>query len=931
MLSRGSTWSRWDLHIHTPYSIHNDYGGDNKQVWDSFIEHLENLPKDVDVIGINDYYFIDGFEKVMEYKMEMGRLQNIKKVFPLIEFRIDTFASASETKFQKVNLHVLFNIDDNNWRKEVKKIKDEFIQQINISPFHSTKSLSKESFIEIGGTLKNGFDSYVPSTDRVMSLIESEAWREKVFVLLGYKEWNNLEKGGQLKPFKTMLLNKADALFTASPSDDVSKKESVLESLGGSVLIHSQDIHRFTDLGNENYCCYTWIKADKTFEGLKQLIYEPKERIKIQQNNPYFDEQKSIVLDNVKVKNSNNWFIDEEIPLNSGLITIIGEKGAGKTALLDLLAIANEEGIFEPDKKNSYSFYNRAREEIVNSEVHIGYLGSEDKKVHYLDGGLAKSETNNHAKVRYLSLKELESYVDQKDKFQSFIKNIIHTKSPDLSKFEEKTIKQINKIQELNSEISELEEKVKELKSLEDAYNSKKIEIDLHQKNEPNIKTNFTVEQEIEYKKLITCEQELNTKIRKNKQIIHQMVDFQNWVNEEVDALKEQFQNKLQSKVIQLNNVDVSMFDRVSIDISIQGQEIVKEIVEKLEEENRESNVILESLETRIRPLEELNKSLQAEQKNTRAWIEKKSSLDEELNKLEQRKNGLDKIKIQILELQRQRKVHYLGLLEIKIDQRDKYIELKSDLESNQNIGFKVKIEFNSKRFLEKEDAIINHGSGNSQEKIIESLQDRIVEKANKINQVSKEEITTVIEFIDSVESENFISEVFGEKKNKDNLLKKSFSINDLYDWVFDDYFEVNYFIEYKGKPLEMLSPGQKGLVLMKVFLRLDSSSKPLLIDQPEDNLDNKSVFNDLVSDFREIKKKRQIIIATHNPNLVVNTDSEQVIVAKFEDSNGSEDKPKIIYNAGSLENNEIRKQVCEILEGGDTAFLKREKRYSLK
>ncbi|MCK1997491.1 AAA family ATPase [Psychrobacillus psychrodurans] len=931
MLARGSTWSQWDLHIHTPYSIHNEYGGDSEAVWEKYIEYLEDLPKDVDVIGINDYYFIDGFEKVMEYKMEKGRLPNIKKIFPLIEFRIDTFATANESNFQKVNLHVLFNIDDNNWRKEVKKIKEEFIQQINISPFHQTKSLSKESFIEIGGTLKKGFDDFMPSTEQVLKLIESDAWREKIFVLLGYKEWNNLEKGGQLRPFKKRLLSKTDALFTASPTDDVTKKEIVLESFGGSVIIHSQDIHKLTQLENKNYHCYTWIKADKTFEGLKQLTFEPKERIKIQQNNPFFDDQKSIVLDSIKIENSNSWFKSEEIPLNSGLITIIGEKGAGKTALLDLLAIANDEGIFEPDNKNFYSFYNRAREEINNSEVHIGYLGSKDKSVHYLDGKLAKLDTNNHAKVRYLSLKELESYVDQKDKFQLFIKDIIHTKSPELSNFEEKNIKQINKIQEFNAEISELEEKVKELKSLEDAYESKKIEIDLHQKNEPKIKTNFSEEQEVEYKKLITSEQELNVKTRKNQQITIQMVEFQNWINEEVDSLKEQFQNKLQSKVIQLNNVDVSMFDRISIDINVKGQEIVKEIVGKIEVENREFNVMLESLEKKIRPMEELNKSLQAEQKNTRAWIEKKSSLEEELNKIEQKKNGLDKIKEQILDLQRQRKGYYLGLLEIKIDQREKYKELKTELESNQNIGFKVKIEFNSKKFLEKEDAIINHGSGNSQEKIIESLQDRIIDKANKIDQVSKEEITSVIEFIDSVESEIFISEIFGEKKNKDNLLKKSFSINDLYNWIFDDYYEVNYFIEFKGKPLEKLSPGQKGLVLMKVFLRLDSSSKPLLIDQPEDNLDNKSVYNDLVNDFREIKKKRQIIIATHNPNLVVNTDSEQVIVAKFEDSNGSEDKPRIIYSAGSLENNEIRKQVCDILEGGDTAFLKREKRYSLK
>ena len=115
----------------------------------------------------------------------------------------------------------------------------------------------------------------------------------------------------------------------------------------------------------------------------------------------------------------------------------------------------------------------------------------------------------------------------------------------------------------------------------------------------------------------------------------------------------------------------------------------------------------------------------------------------------------------------------------------------------------------------------------------------------------------------------------------------------------------------------------------MKIFLKLDDSKKPLLIDQPEDNLDNKSVFKDLVDDLKAVKKKRQIIIATHNPNLVINTDSEQVIVAKYEESEDDE-KPRITYISGALEDKSIKEYVCDILEGGDIAFMKRERRYRL-
>jgi|SRR5690554_5407094 len=117
---KGSEWRKWDLHIHTPASINQNYGGENG--WEKFIEGLENLPKEVKVIGINDYYFIDGYEKVMNYKQE-GRLSNIEKIFPILEFRIDTFGSSNENKLQKINLHIIFDVDENNLKKELKKNK----------------------------------------------------------------------------------------------------------------------------------------------------------------------------------------------------------------------------------------------------------------------------------------------------------------------------------------------------------------------------------------------------------------------------------------------------------------------------------------------------------------------------------------------------------------------------------------------------------------------------------------------------------------------------------------------------------------------------------------------------------------------------------------------------------------------------------------
>ena len=82
-LNRGSQWNRWDLHVHTPCSIVQEYGGNNKDTWEKFITELETLPNDIKVIGVNDYLFLDGYKEVLKYKKQ-GRLSNIELILPVI-------------------------------------------------------------------------------------------------------------------------------------------------------------------------------------------------------------------------------------------------------------------------------------------------------------------------------------------------------------------------------------------------------------------------------------------------------------------------------------------------------------------------------------------------------------------------------------------------------------------------------------------------------------------------------------------------------------------------------------------------------------------------------------------------------------------------------------------------------------------------------
>jgi DNA repair exonuclease SbcCD ATPase subunit len=172
-------------------------------------------------------------------------------------------------------------------------------------------------------------------------------------------------------------------------------------------------------------------------------------------------------------------------------------------------------------------------------------------------------------------------------------------------------------------------------------------------------------------------------------------------------------------------------------------------------------------------------------------------------------------------------------------------------------------------------------------------------------------------------------------KDNDESLLNQSVverGTDEYQQWVVDlgrwlystDHIRVHYSIEYDGVAITQLSPGTRGIVLLLLYLALDlEDTRPLIIDQPEENLDPKSVFAELVPLFREARTRRQVIIVTHNANLVVNTDVDQVIVASCI-KHGHGEPPEFAYVSGGLESSVIRNEVCEILEGGAAAFKQR-------
>lgn len=124
-------------------------------------------------------------------------------------------------------------------------------------------------------------------------------------------------------------------------------------------------------------------------------------------------------------------------------------------------------------------------------------------------------------------------------------------------------------------------------------------------------------------------------------------------------------------------------------------------------------------------------------------------------------------------------------------------------------------------------------------------------------------------------------------------------------------------------KPLANLSLGQQQSILLAILLH-SKSKNPLLIDQPEDNLDSEFIYKTIVSNLRKIKEHRQVIIVTHNPNIAVLGDAELIIPLK------SSSTRSVVYDRGSIDNEKSRKISCAILEGGERAFRRRKEIYGI-
>lgn len=183
---------------------------------------------------------------------------------------------------------------------------------------------------------------------------------------------------------------------------------------------------------------------------------------------------------------------------------------------------------------------------------------------------------------------------------------------------------------------------------------------------------------------------------------------------------------------------------------------------------------------------------------------------------------------------------------------------------------------------------------------------------------------------------------------NETFVLKSEYTPESALREMLENWYNTNYKIKMDEDTIDKMSPGKKALVLLKILIALAEARCPILIDQPEDDLDNRSIYDELVKFIKEKKKERQIIIVTHNANIVLGADAEEVIIANQDGQKTKNKDRKFEYRSGSLENCDpiknsageiekgilnsqgIQNHICDILEGGKQAFSERRNKYRI-
>jgi energy-coupling factor transporter ATP-binding protein EcfA2 len=964
--TRGSLWHRWDPHIHTPgTALNNGYSGDES--WDGFLSKIETSLPPIRALGITDYCSIEKYIETLAKQRE-GRLPAVGLLFPNVEFRL----SIETKKGAGINLHFLFSPHD---PEHVSRITH-FLDGLEYRHLGETYRCNRPDLMRLGRTHKGssldddvayrtGVNQFKVDFERLRDAWTQSEWvRENCLIAVaggGTDGTSGLQSDdGQWATRRQNIESFAHIIFSASPQqidfylgkgaatvDDLEKKWN-----GKKPCLHGSDAHEEGRVGEPDKGRLCWINGDLTFESLRQAVIEPEGRVFIGSMPPR-GAMPGNCIEAASFTNA-DWLRPDVIPINAGMVAIIGARGSGKTALADLIATG---GFGVSKQLNGSSFLRRAADYLTDSRVKLTWEnGSETEN----DVASAEMEDLLDAPhVQYLSQQFVEKLCSSEGLNDALIAEIQRVIFEAHEESERMGAEDFTSLLTLRLDHAQ-SDRERHRRTLERATNSI-TEEQIRKDNLPLLtkdrnEKSKVIEKDKEDRKLLipkgqelrTARLELITQALEQRQQVASAVKLQiqalagiqtdvrdflgNEVPEWIENLKEKRSNA------RLTEQDWKAFTvQFSGDVGFLLKSRIAEAAKRLlalegevldESEGEdfalttalipdEANLAEQPLNLLQRERDRLQKLVGIDEQNARrykALSEKISKAEAALAKVVSDIERANKADEALKSHRSERNTAYQGIFEAISNEQSElaslYAPLKERIENGP--GSVSKLSFSVRRLVDVAGPFRGKGELG---KVAESMLGQTWRHGGPA-----EVAEAMSQFVSLYAAQ--LKEHMPSGQNFRDWARK------ISAWLYStDHIRVGYGLQYDGVDIESLSPGTRGVVLLLLYLAIDiNDDRPLVIDQPEENLDPQSVFDELVPVFRDAKKHRQIIIVTHNANLVVNTDVNQVIVARCGRHRQGQ-LPEITYESGGLENPRIRESVCAILEGGEKAFRERARR----
>lgn len=990
MLNRGSEWQRWEPHIHAPGTAMNDqFNGPNS--WEDYLTALEQATPVIKAIAVTDYYVTETYRKVLRYR-DIGRLANVELIFPNVEVRLDVATS----KGSFVNLHLFVSPEDPMHVDELQRILSRLQFNVMQDRFDCTHAdlirLGKKadpSITDDGAALTYGASQFKVNFQQLREVYAESSWAKKNIIIgvaggstdgtSGVREAADQTIRREIEGFAHVIFASSEAQreFWLGLKPSMSANE-VRKVYGGlKPCLHGSDAHSLERVASPFGDRFSWIKGGLEFDSLRQACIDPDGRAHIG-SEPPTSATPSQVISEIEVLNA-PWIKTPVIPLNPGLIAIIGARGSGKTALADMIAASCDsipDEIWNAGEWANPSFLVRARPIIGDTKVKVKWAAG-DTEIRALNGSDANGPLS-YERVRYLSqqfVEELCSSNGLKDELLREIERVIFEAHPEntrdgaldftelleqrASRHRLTRAREAGAVAQMSDRISTELEKEKLVASYEAEVAKKKKLVEAYTADRAKLVSKGSEKRAQRHIELAEVANQIRAQLR---QLTGQRQTFLSMQDEVRDMRQNQAPETLRHAQARYGHSGMTEDQWAAFLVDYTGPvddnlaSYIKWVdgeIAKLKgttpqpgglntayvSEDSDISILTQAvLEAEMGRLEKLVNADKDVQRRYTALSKNIATETSTLQTLTEKLNDAKGAKDRVRQLQADREAAYGRAFDALVAEQSVLEELYAPLMSRlaASSGTLKKLSFSVSR-----SANIETWAEAAEEGLIDLRKAGALRGKGTLRQKANEVLKTAWETGDSGDVIAAVAEfrrlyqndlldhspIARADQSEFRIWLKRFAL-----WLFStDHIEIRYGIDYDGVDIRKLSPGTRGIVLLLLYLGLDDKDdRPLLIDQPEENLDPKSVFDELVQLFIEAKSHRQVIIVTHNANLVINTDADQIIIAEA-GPNSNETLPPITYLSGGLENAEIRKAVCEILEGGESAFQERARRLRVR